>query len=59
MRVYLWTMSAIFAVLTILHAWRAIAESHALARDPWFLIITLASAALCVWSLRLLRSARA
>lgn len=59
MRAYLWTTAVIFGLVTILHAWRAVEESHSLARDPWFLIITLVSAGLCVWSLRLIRSAGA
>ncbi len=59
MRAYLWTTGVMFGVLAMLHAWRAIEEAHSLARDPWFVVITLVSAALCIWAMRLIRSARA
>ena len=50
--------AGIFGLLTIVHVWRAIEESPTLARDPWFLGITVLSALLCGWGVRLLVAAR-
>lgn len=49
-RPYLLTTCAVFALLVVAHVWRAVAESRALATDPWFVAITLACAALSVWA---------
>ena len=55
MKTYLMTTGTLFGLLTGVHIWRIIKESQSLAPDPWFLVITAASAALCLWALRLLR----
>jgi hypothetical protein len=57
MRLYLGFTATLFALLAVLHAWRMVAESTSLAKDPWFLIITLLSAALSAWAFRLLVTA--
>ena len=57
MKAYLLTTGTVFGLLTIVHIWRVIAESAALARDPWYILITAITAALCVWAFRLLRLA--
>lgn len=54
MKAYLWTTGAIFGLVALAHLWR-IAEEPGLAREPWFLLLTLAAAGLCVWAVRLLR----
>jgi len=54
MRFYLLLTAIVFGLLTVLHLWRMISESTALARDPIFLLLTVVSAALCVWAVRLL-----
>lgn len=54
MRIYLALTATAFGLLVVLHLWRMIAESTSLAKDPWFLLITLISAGLCFWSVRLL-----
>lgn len=58
MRAYLITTSTVFGLITMAHVWRVAAESQALIREPWFVLMTLAAAALCVWALRLLRTSR-
>jgi hypothetical protein len=55
MKAYLLTTGTAFALITVAHIWRAIAESSRLARDPWFVLITLLTAGLSVWAWRLLR----
>jgi len=54
MKVYVITAGAVFGLLTVAHIWRMIVEPH-LTRDPWFIFVTLASAALCVGAWRAAR----
>lgn len=58
MKAYLLVTGTIFGLLTLAHVWRVVAESTRLAADPWYVLITVLSAALCLWAFRLLRSAR-
>jgi hypothetical protein len=53
MKAYLVTTGTIFGLVTAAHVWRAVAESHALARDPSFIVLTLLAAGLCGWAVRL------
>lgn len=55
MKAYLMTTGTLFGMLTIVHLWRAIKEWPHLATDPWYILITIAAAALCGWAWRLLR----
>jgi hypothetical protein len=57
MKAYLITTGSLFALLTVLHVWRVIEEGPHLATNPWWVLITLAAAALAVWAWRLLRLA--
>lgn len=54
MKAYLVVTATLFGLLTLAHLWRVLAESSRLATDPWYLLITALSAALCVWACRLL-----
>lgn len=54
MRFYLILTAIVFGLLTLMHIWRMVSESTALARDPFFLLITFISASLCVWAVRLI-----
>jgi hypothetical protein len=56
-KTYLGVTSALFFLLAIVHAIRAFQERN-LARDPWFLIITLVALALGIWAFRLFMRAR-
>ena len=55
MRAYVATTGAIFGLLVLAHIWRVFEEGH-LAEDPWYLLITLVAAGLCLWAWRLLRT---
>ena len=55
MKAYLVTTGALFGLLTLVHIWRAIEEGPHLATDPWYILITVTSAALGLWAWRLLR----
>jgi len=49
------TTGAVFGMLALVHVWRAIVEGPALAKNPFYLAITIAAAALCFWACRLVR----
>jgi hypothetical protein len=55
MRAYVMTTGALFGLLVITHLWRVIEEEPHLATDPFYVLITAAAAALCLWAWRLLR----
>ena len=54
MKAYLVTTGAVFALITLAHIWRGFAEPH-LAKEPWFILITLLTLALSVWAWRLFK----
>jgi hypothetical protein len=55
MKAYVITTGVVFGLLTLVHIWRIFAEGAHLATNPWFMLITLVAAALCVWAWRLAR----
>jgi hypothetical protein len=55
MKAYVMTTGVLFGLLTLAHLWRVFEEGTHLATDPWYVLITLATAALCFWAWRLLR----
>lgn len=55
MRAYVLTTGIVFGLLALAHVWRFIEEGPALARNPFFIVITVAAAALSFWGLRLFR----
>ncbi len=58
MKLYVLVTGLIFGLLTVAHVWRMFVETN-MAREPWYIVITLAAAALCLWAIRLLwRSGR-
>lgn len=58
MKAYVMTTGALFGLLTLAHVWRIIEERPLLATDPWYVLVTGAAAALCLWAWRLLRLSR-
>lgn len=55
MRPYLVTTGSLFGLIVAVHIWRGVVESATLARDPWFILITLTAVAMCAWAFALLR----
>jgi len=55
MKAYVMTTGAVFALLTLAHLLRIILEGPHLAREPLYVLITIAAAGLCIWAWRLLR----
>ncbi len=58
MKAYVMTTGAVFGLLTLAHVWRIVEEGWQLAAQPWWVLVTLLAAALCVWACRLLWLAR-
>jgi hypothetical protein len=54
MKRYVAVTGVLFAVLALVHVWRLFEEPH-LARDPFFVGMTLLAAALSAWSWRAFR----
>ena len=54
MKAYVMTTGAVFGLITLAHVLRIFAEGH-LAADPWFVLLTVATAMLSFWAWRLLR----
>ena len=59
MKAYLIITGTIFGLITAAHIWRIFVESALLAREPWFMLLTILAAAMCVWAVRLLRGVAA
>ena len=56
MKAYLLTTGIAFGLIVIAHAWRVIAESPSLARDPGFIILTVLAASMSGWAFYLVRA---
>lgn len=54
LKAYVMITGVVFGLLTLAHVWRIIEEGSHLATDVSWVLITVASAALCVWAFRLL-----
>jgi hypothetical protein len=55
MKAYVLTTGAVFGLLVVAHIWRVVEEGVALAKNPAYIFITIAAAALSFWAWRLLR----
>ena len=55
MKAYVATTGILFVLLTVAHIVRVFQETH-LARDPWFLLVTVLTFILAIWALRLYRT---
>lgn len=58
MKAYVMTTGAVFGLIALAHVWRVLAEGTRLAMEPWFVLLTVIAAALCLWACRLLWLAR-
>ena len=56
MKAYVVTSGVIFGLVTLAHILRVFAEGSHVASDPWFVLLTVAAAALSGWAWRVLRS---
>jgi hypothetical protein len=58
MKAYVSVTGVVFGLLVLAHVLRLADEGPRLAKDPFFVVVTLLAAALCFWSWRLLRTSR-
>jgi hypothetical protein len=58
MKAYVMTTGAVFGLITLAHILRVFAEGPRLATDPFFVLLTVLSTALCLWAWRVLRLTR-
>jgi hypothetical protein len=56
MKAYLITTGILFGLITGAHIWRAITEGPQMAKDPFFILLTVLAASLSIWAWRLLRT---
>ncbi len=56
MKAYVITTGSIFALITLAHVLRMISEGPHLAKEPVFVLLTLAAAGMSWWAWRVLRS---
>ena len=56
MKAYAIITGTVFALVFAAHIWRAVAEGSALAKNPVFIVTTVAAAALVVWAWRVIRA---
>jgi len=50
------TTGAVFALITLAHLFRVVVEGTRLVTEPFFIVLTVAAAALTFWAWRLLRT---
>ena len=55
MKPYLITTGTVFGLITLAHVARFFAEGWRMAKDPFFVVLTLLAAGLCLWAGSLLR----
>jgi hypothetical protein len=56
-KTYVMLTGIVFGLITLAHVWRAIEEGpHVL--NPWWILITIVTAALSIWAFRLVRPAK-
>ena len=56
MKAYVVTTGILFAAIVGVHIERIFAEGPRFAKDPFFVVMTLLAAALCVWAWKLFRA---
>jgi hypothetical protein len=57
MKAYVITTGSLFALITLVHVWRVIAEGPQLLTNPWWVLTTGLSTGLAIWAWRVLRLA--
>jgi hypothetical protein len=55
MKAYLITTGTLFGLITMAHVWRMIEEGMELVQQPWYVLLTIVTAAMTVWAFNLLR----
>jgi EamA domain-containing membrane protein RarD len=58
MKSYVITTGSLFAVLVVVHLWRAVEEGPQLAARPEYIVVTALAGAMCFWAWRVFRTIR-
>lgn len=58
MRSYVLVTGIAAGLIVLAHVARVVEEGMHLVGDPWWILMTIAAAALCLWAVRLLAGAR-
>jgi hypothetical protein len=54
-KAYVITTGTVFVLIVAAHIWRAVVEGPALAKDPFFILSTMAAVTLSLWAWRVLK----
>ena len=54
MKAYILTTGVIFGIVTLAHVWRMV-EERQMATEPWYILITVVTGALCLWAWQVVR----
>ena len=57
MKTYVIITGAVFGLLTLAHVWRVVEEGPRVL-DVWWILVTIAAGAFCVWACRLVWASR-
>jgi len=49
-KTYVMITGVLFGLLVVVHVWRVIVEGTQLLSNPWWILITVAAAALSIWA---------
>jgi tetrahydromethanopterin S-methyltransferase subunit E len=55
-KAYVITTGAVFGLIVLTHIWRAVAEGPAIAKNPAYILLTVAAAALSLWAWRVVKA---
>lgn len=55
MKAYVITTGVVFGLIVLAHVWRVLVEGPALARDPVYILLSVAAGALSLWAWRVLK----
>lgn len=58
MKAYVIATGCLFALLVLVHVWRAVEEGPQLATRPEYIVVTALAAAMCFWAWRVFRAIR-
>jgi hypothetical protein len=54
-KAYVMTTGTVFVLIVAVHIWRAVVEGPALAKDPFYILSTMAAVTLSLWAWRVLK----
>jgi hypothetical protein len=55
-KAYVITTGTVFGLIVVAHIWRAVAEGPAIAKNPAYILLTVAAATLSLWAWRVVKA---